>query len=80
MKIKLTNGTYIFLQYELFKVASAKDKYRLTVERFRRTTTDPIAYHNGMCFTIRDQDNDQWSKNYVQDYDPDGGWWHANCI
>ena len=32
MDIKLANGTNIFLQYEQFKVASAKDKYKLTVE------------------------------------------------
>ena len=29
MDIKLANGTNIFLQYEQFKVASAKDKYKL---------------------------------------------------
>ena len=48
MDIKLANGTNIFLQYEQFKVASAKDKYNLTVGGFQGTTTDPMAYHNGM--------------------------------
>ena len=46
MDIKLANGTNIFLQYEQFKVASAKDKYKLTVGGFQGTTTDPMAYHN----------------------------------
>ena len=43
MDIKLANGTNIFLQYEQFKVASAKDKYKLTVGGFQGTTTDPMA-------------------------------------
>ena len=46
MDIKLANGTNIILQYEQFKVASAKDKYKLTVAEFQGTTTDPMAYHN----------------------------------
>ena len=47
MDIKLDNGTnIIILQYEQFKVASAKDKYKLTVGGFQGTTTDPMAYHN----------------------------------
>ena len=63
MDIKLANGTNTFLQHEQFKVASAKDKYKLTVGRFQGTTTDPMAYHNGMNFTTRDSDNDQWSSD-----------------
>ena len=58
MDIKLANGTNIFLQYEQFKVASAKDKYKLTVRGFQGTTTDPMAYHNGMSFTSKDSDDD----------------------
>ena len=34
MDIKLANGTNIILQYEKFKVASATDKYKLTVGGF----------------------------------------------
>ena len=84
MDIKLANGTNIFLQYEQFKVASAKDKYKLTVGRFQGTTTDPMAYHNEMHFTTIDSDNDQWSggncaiENYGAKY-PTGGWWYNVC-
>ena len=84
MDIKLANGTNIFLQYEQFKVASAKDKYKLTVGGFQGTTTDPMAYHNGMNFTTKDSDNDQWGKNCAIDHygltEPTGGWWYKNCI
>ena len=80
MDIKLANGTNIFLQYEQFKVASAKDKYKLTVGGFQGTTTDPMAYHNGMNFTTKDSDNDQWPKNCATDNDPPGGgWWYKSC-
>ena len=84
MDIKLANGTNIFLQYEQFKVASAKDKYKLTVGGFQGTTTDPMAYHNGMYFTTRDRDNDPWSggncaiNNYGYNK-PTGGWWYNHC-
>ena len=81
MDIKLANGTNIFLQYEQFKVASAKDKYKLTVGGFQGTTTDPMADHNGMYFTTKDNDNDPWkSGNCAKDSyslkQPNGGWWH----
>ena len=83
MDIKLANGTNIFLQYKQFKVASAKDKYKLTVGGFQGTTTDPMAYHNGMNFTTKDSDNDPWSKNCAIDHyghnTPTGGWWYKYC-
>ena len=82
MDIRLANGTNTYLQYEQFKVASAKDKYRLTVGGFQGTTTDPMAYHNGMYFTTIDSDNDQWSKNCAIDNrgsTPTGGWWYNVC-
>ena len=84
MDIKLANGTNIFLQYEQFKVASAKDKYKLTVGGFQGTTTDPMASHNGMNFTTKDSDNDQWKNGNcaISNYDssiPTGGWWYNVC-
>ena len=83
MDIKLANGTNIFLQYEQFKVASAKDKYKLTVGGFQGTTTDPMAYHNGMYFTTKDNDNDNRGSNcallMLVSTKPNGGWWYNAC-
>ena len=79
MDIKLANGTNIFLQYEQFKVASAKDKYKLTVGGFQGTTTDPMAYHNGMYLTTKDSDNDKRSRNCALWSGPGGGWWYKSC-
>ena len=82
MDIKLANGTNIFLQYEQFKVASAKDKYKLTIGGFLGTTTDPMEYSNGMNFTTKDQDNDKWLNNCaIENWSktPTGGWWYKYC-
>ena len=83
MDIKLANGTNIFLQYEQFNVASAKDKYKLTVGGFQGTTTDPMAHHNGMYFTTKDNDNDNSSGGncaLVSGHTtPIGGWWYNQC-
>ena len=82
MDIKLANGTNIILQYEQFKVASAKDKYKLTVGGFQGTTTDPMALHNGMYFTTKDNDNDNRgdnSYNCAISFGPYGGWWYNSC-
>ena len=83
MDIKLANGTNIILQYEQFKVASAKDKYKLTVGGFQGTTTDPMAYHNGMNFTTKDNDNDNGHAGSCALFyglkEPIGGWWYNSC-
>ena len=81
MDIKLANGTNIFFQYEQFKVASAKDKYKITVGGFQGTTTDPMAYHNGMSFTTKDSDNDKRGSNNcaIKANERNGGWWHNSC-
>ena len=80
MDIKLANGTNIILQYEQFKVASAKDKYKLTVGGFQGTTTDPMAHHNEMYFTTKDNDNDnRRDYNCAISFGPYGGWWYNGC-
>ena len=83
MDIKLADGTKVFLHYEQFKVASAKDKYKLTVGGFQGTTTDPmVERHNGMNFTTKDNDNDRRSDNCALLSGlsvPHGGWWYHAC-
>ncbi|XP_065892797.1 ficolin-2-like [Dysidea avara] len=83
MDIKYKDGRSVFLHYEQFKVASAKDKYKLTVGGFQGTTTDPMEYHNGMNFTTKDSDNDQWGRNCaIENWGysrPGGGWWYKGC-
>ena len=82
MDIKLVDDRSIFLQYEQFKVASAKEKYKLTVGGFQGTTTDPMAYSNGMNFSTKDSDNDQYNGICALAFgpaSPQGGWWYKDC-
>ncbi|XP_065895671.1 fibrinogen-like protein 1 [Dysidea avara] len=50
---------------------------------FDGATTDPITGShslNGMKFTTRDRDNDQWSDNCATDWVVNaGGWWYSQC-
>ena len=69
--------------YDNFAVASATDKYRLTVSGFQGGTTfDAMAFHNGRLFTTYDRDNDLYPTNCALLRGPSapaGGWWHRNC-
>ena len=80
MDVTLANGTNIILQYEKFQIASAKDKYKLTVGGFQGTTTDPVSGHNGMYFTTKDRDNDKnGGTNCALWHTETGGWWYVSC-
>ena len=81
MDIKLANGTNLFLQYEQFEVASANDKYKLTVRGYEgNTTKHPVADSDGEYFTTRDRDNDDWGGSCVQFFNgAGGGWWFDRC-
>ena len=79
MDIKLANGTNIFLQYEQFKVASAEDKYKLTVGGFQGFNEFPLLDSKGMYFTTKDRDNDRWNGNCALWSGPGGGWWYYGC-
>ena len=84
MDLKHKDGRSIFLHYEQFKVASAKDKYKLTVGGFQGNDTDEMTYHNDMYFTTKDSDNDKWGRNCAIDYhsiaDPTGEWWYITNV
>ncbi|XP_065896392.1 fibrinogen-like protein 1 [Dysidea avara] len=90
MDIKYNDGRSIYLQFEQFKVALATEKYNLTIGGGYRGTTGGYpgnslssiaATHNGMLFTTKDNDNDQWTGGNctVDITQPIGGWWFNNC-
>ena len=47
------------------------------------TTKDPFvtgSLLNGMPFTTKDRDNDNWSRNFANDrVGHAGGWWYNDC-
>ena len=57
--------------------------YKLTVGGFQGTTTDPMAYQNGMYFTTTDSDNDKNSSSNCallpSPTEPNDGWWYNDC-
>ena len=53
MDIQFTDGSEIFLQYNKFEVASAKDKYKLAIDGFHGITGNPMAYSNEAHFTTK---------------------------
>nr|XP_036298198.1 tenascin-N isoform X1 [Pipistrellus kuhlii] len=63
--------------YDFFQVASSKERYRLTVGKYRGTAGDALSYHNGWKFTTFDRDNDIALSNCALTHH--GGWWYKNC-
>lgn len=66
-----------YAQYDVFRVASSKDKYRLTVSGYKGTAGDAMTYHNGWKFTTYDKDNDIALSNCAMTHK--GAFWYKNC-
>ena len=81
----LSNKTKGYLSYRQFRVGPASDYYKLSISGFSGNTTDPfIGIHsvNGMNFTTRDRDNDNWDANNCAVRSAGGnagGWWYKYC-
>ena len=75
----LGNSRYIILKD--FWIEDEGQKYRVhSGELFHgepALASDWI-YHNGMCFTTKDSDNDTGPNNCAQTHA--GGWWYENCL
>ena len=80
------NKTKGYLLYHHFRVGPASDDYRLGISGFSGNTSDPITPGvghnlNGMRFTTRDRDNDNWYNNCAVHHAGGnaGGWWYDAC-
>jgi len=82
------NKTRSYFHYNEFRVGSAIEKYRLTINGFAGITpTDPFSTHplNGHKFTTQDNDNDKDTTNNCAAHPDDnggkgnGGWWYNKC-
>ena len=76
------NETSSYLFYNSFSVGAANTQYQLSISGFTGLNTDPFDSLNGMKFTTKDRDNDQYSNgncaiNYYGNYA--GGWWYNHC-
>ncbi|XP_078313997.1 ryncolin-4-like [Crassostrea virginica] len=64
-------------EYSTFAVGNETSKYRLNVSGFKGIIGDSLAYHNGMKFSTRDQDNDKSGRSCSQNFH--GAWWYNAC-
>ena len=68
----LTDGTKSCFSYLSFRVGAAYSNYWLNISGFNGITAkDPFvtgSLINGMPFTTKDRDNDNWSRNCAEDH------------
>ena len=73
-------GNYKYAQYSFFSVGNSGTNYRLKIASYTGTAGDSLAYHNGMQFSTKDRDNDQYSGGNCVTYRGwRGAWWYNNC-
>uniref|UniRef100_A0A8C3SB39 Tenascin N n=1 Tax=Chelydra serpentina TaxID=8475 RepID=A0A8C3SB39_CHESE len=72
-----TSNDSAYAVYDFFRVASSKDKYKLSVGNYQGTAGDALTYHNGWKFTTWDRDNDVALSNCARSHH--GAWWYKNC-
>uniref|UniRef100_A0A8C9SX07 Tenascin N n=1 Tax=Scleropages formosus TaxID=113540 RepID=A0A8C9SX07_SCLFO len=63
--------------YDNFGIASIKEKFTLTVGKYRGTAGDALTYHNSRPFSTVDSDNDISLNNCALTHQ--GAWWYKNC-
>ena len=73
------DGNTRYAQYTTFSVGDSTTEYTLTVGGYSGTAGDSLNWPNGMKFTTRDNDNDDWSSGNCA-FKWHGGWWYNNCF
>ena len=75
---KKQDGSYSYIHYNQFKVGSASEEYKLTVEGYTGGDGDYFkAAASNMKFSTIDNDNDLISAHCASSYN--AGWWYKNC-
>ncbi|XP_040893364.1 proteoglycan 4-like [Toxotes jaculatrix] len=78
------DGVMEYAEYEQFKVASERLRYRLTVGGYSGTAGDALRFsksydHNNKPFTTPDRDNDRYPSGNCGAY-YSSGWWFDACF
>ncbi|XP_043990546.1 tenascin-N isoform X3 [Gambusia affinis] len=63
--------------YDNFKIAPVRQRFKLTIGKYRGTAGDAMTYHQGRPWTTIDSDNDLALTNCARTHK--GAWWYANC-
>ena len=72
-------GNYKYAQYSFFSVGNSGTNFTLNTAGYTGTAGDSLAYHNGMQFSTKDRDNDQYSENCASSSQGHGAWWYKSC-
>ena len=81
--LKDYSGNSAYAKYSRFNVGNSNSKYTLSFNEYSGTAGDGLRAStagnvNGMKFSTKDQDNDNWSGDHCADYH-NGGWWFNSC-
>lgn len=68
-----------YAQYTTFRVNSACDEYRMTIDGYNGTAGDSMEYHNNMMFTTFDRPNNPYPQNCALPNLGHGAWWYKTC-
>ena len=71
-------GNFKYAQYSFFSVGNRETNYRLNIAGYTGTAGDSLSQHNGMQFTTKDRDNDQYKVNCATLML--GAWWYKSCV
>ncbi|CAN9503453.1 unnamed protein product [Ophioblennius macclurei] len=63
--------------YDDFKIAPVKQKFKLSIGKYRGNAGDAMTYHQGRPWTTIDSDNDIALGNCALTHR--GAWWYKNC-
>ncbi|KAG8014152.1 Tenascin-N [Nibea albiflora] len=67
----------VYAVYDNFKIAPAKQKFRLSIGKYSGNAGDAMTYHQGRPWTTIDSDNDIALSNCALAHR--GAWWYKNC-
>ena len=72
------SGGSAYAKYGHFRVGDESSKYRLHLGSYSGTAGDSLQGKDGMMFTTKDSDNDQYgSGNCARSRN--GAWWYSTC-
>ncbi|XP_077974512.1 microfibril-associated glycoprotein 4-like [Styela clava] len=66
-----------YAKYSLFKIESFAVKYQVAVTGFSGNAGDSFSGTNGLKFTTKDRDHDNYGKNCAVEFK--GAWWYHAC-
>jgi len=76
IELETYEGQNIYATYSSFRVEG--EEFRINVAGYQGTAGDPMRIDNGMAFSTKDNDNDQWVGDCSKTRGG-GGWWFNGC-